>query len=83
MFYVARPIHVSNLHTKFGLISSNGLGGDSITDGWTDRQTDRRADGGDNNIPFAILKKRGDNYKKCTFVGTCIGLTDMKIVIEN
>ena len=29
---VARPIHVSNSHTKFGLILSNGLGGDSITD---------------------------------------------------
>ena len=29
---VARPIHVSNSHTKFGWISSNGLGGDSITD---------------------------------------------------
>ena len=27
-------------------------------DGWTDRRTD----GGDNNIPFAFLKKRGDNY---------------------
>ena len=33
---VARPIHVSNSHTKFGWISSNGLGGDSITDGRTD-----------------------------------------------
>ena len=31
-FYVARPIHVSNSHTKFVWISSNGLGGDSITD---------------------------------------------------
>ena len=30
---VARPIHVSNSHTKFGLISSNGLGGESITEG--------------------------------------------------
>ena len=29
----ARPIHLSNSHTKFGLISSNGLGGDSVTDG--------------------------------------------------
>ena len=29
---VAHPIHVSNLHTKFGWISFNGLGGDSITD---------------------------------------------------
>ena len=36
-FYVARPIHVSNSHTKFGWISSNGLGGDSLTD----RQQDR------------------------------------------
>ena len=30
---VAHPIHVSNSHTKFGWISSNGLGGDSVTDG--------------------------------------------------
>ena len=29
---VARPIHVSNFRTKFGWISSNGLGGDSLTD---------------------------------------------------
>ena len=42
---VARPIHVSNTHTKFGWISSNGLGGDSVTDGQTDRQTDGRTDG--------------------------------------
>ena len=32
LFYVASPIYVSNSHTKFGWISSNGLGGDSITD---------------------------------------------------
>ena len=48
-FDVAHPIHVSNSHTKFGWISSNGLGGNSITDRWTDKQTD----GGDYNIPFA------------------------------
>ena len=36
---VARPIHVSNTHTKFGWISSNGLGGDSITDRRTDGRT--------------------------------------------
>ena len=35
-FAVARPIHVSNSHTKFGWISSNGLGEDSITDGRTE-----------------------------------------------
>ena len=35
---VARPIHVSNSHTKFVWISSNGLGGDSITDKRTDGQ---------------------------------------------
>ena len=47
-FDVARPIHVSNSHTKFGWISSNGLGGDSITDrrtgGRTDGRTDRRTE---------------------------------------
>ena len=66
---VAHPIHVSNSHTKFGWISSNGLGGDSVTDGRTDGRTDRRTDrrtdgrtdGGDCNIPYAFLKKRGDN----------------------
>ena len=50
-FDVARPIHVSNSHTK-GWTSSNGLGGDSITDrrtdgrmdGRTDRWTDRRTE---------------------------------------
>ena len=34
-FARARPIHVSNSHTKVGWISSNGLGGDSITGGRT------------------------------------------------
>ena len=33
---VARPFHVSNSHTKLGWILSNGLGGDSVTDGRTD-----------------------------------------------
>ena len=60
-FDVARPIHVSNSHTKFGLISSNGLGGDSIMDRRMDRRTDGQTDGGDYNIPFTFLKKRGDN----------------------
>ena len=30
------PLHVSNSHAKFGWISSNGLGGDSLTDGRTE-----------------------------------------------
>ena len=34
---VARHIHLSNTHTKFGWISSNGLGRDSVID----RQTDK------------------------------------------
>ena len=33
-------VHVSNLHTKFGCISANGLGGEIITDRQTDRQTE-------------------------------------------
>ena len=49
-FDVARPIHVSNSHTKFGLISSNGLGGDGITDRRTDGQ--RRL-----QYPLRFLKK--------------------------
>ena len=49
---------MSNSHTKSCLISSNGLGGDSATDGQTDGQTD----GGDCNIPNVFFKKkRGDN----------------------
>ena len=47
-------------HTKVGWISSNGLGGDSITKGQTD--------GGDNNIPFAFLKKGGDNEHSYIFL---------------
>ena len=39
-----RPIHASNSHTKYGWVSSNVLGGDSITDiqtnGWAFSQTD-------------------------------------------
>ena len=50
---VARPILVSNSPTKFRWISSNGLGGDSITDERTEGQTG----GGDCNIPFTFLKK--------------------------
>ena len=41
---VARPIHVSSSQIKFGCISSNGLGGDSVTDGRTDDQTDGRTE---------------------------------------
>ena len=40
---------MSNSHTKFGWILSNGLGGDSVMDG--------QMDGGDINIPFAFLKR--------------------------
>ena len=39
-YAVAHPIHVSNSHTKFGWISSNGLGGDSVMDGLTDGRTE-------------------------------------------
>ena len=42
------------LRTKFGWILFNGLGGDSIMD--------RRTEGDNNNIPFAVLKKGGDKY---------------------
>ena len=48
---VAHPIHVSNSHTKFGWISSNGLGGDSVTDGRTDGRTETIA------ISPALFKK--------------------------
>ena len=87
---VAHPIHVSNSHTKFGWISSNGLGGDSVTDGRTDRRTDRRTDGrtdgGDCNIPYAFLKKRGDNhsiqlenfrYQLLYYINSCLRVIPM------
>ena len=58
---VTHPINVSNSHTKFGCISFNGLGGDSVTDVWTDVRTDRgtyrRTDGSNCNITDAFLKK--------------------------
>ena len=54
---IACSVHVSNSHTKFGWISSNGLRGYSVTGGWTDGGMD----GGNCNIPDAFLKKRGDN----------------------
>ena len=59
MFDVARPIYVSNSHTKFGWISSNGLGGDSITGRRTDGRTDRWR-----RLQYPLRffkKKRGDN----------------------
>ena len=72
---VAHPIHVSNSHTKFGWISSNGLGGDGITDGC------------DYNIPVTVLKKHGDNKAytvygvkpkiKSVSINTCSFLTKM------
>ena len=41
---------MNNSHTKFGWILSNGLGGDSVTDGRRRLQ-----------FPHRFLKKRGDN----------------------
>ena len=69
-YAVARPIHVSNSHTKFGWISSNGLGGDSVTDGRTDGRTDGQTDGRTDGRTEAIaisptfFLKRGDNNYK-------------------
>ena len=37
---IKRPIHGSNSHNKVGWISSNGLGGETITDGRADGRTD-------------------------------------------
>ena len=36
MVLLHAPFHVSNSHNKFGWISSNGLEGDSMTDGRTE-----------------------------------------------
>ena len=55
---------VSNSHTKFGWILSNGVGGDSIMD----RRMDGWTDGGDNNNYFAFLKSVGImSVKRHTF----------------
>ena len=40
-YAVARPIYVSSSHTKFGWISSNGLGKDSVVDRRTDKKLDK------------------------------------------
>ena len=40
---VAHPIYVSNSHIKFGRISFNGLGGDSVTVRWMDGRTEANA----------------------------------------
>ena len=53
-------VHVSNSHSKFGWILSNGLGGDSITEGRTDGRTDGRRR---LKYPLRFFKKRGDNIK--------------------
>ena len=52
---------MSNSHTKFGWISSDGLGGDRVTDRRKDGQTEGRTDGGDCNISTFFFKKHGDN----------------------
>ena len=55
---VACPIHVSTSHTKFGWISSNGLG-DSITDRRTEAITIPPP-------PHPFFKKCGDNKTVCS-----------------
>ena len=73
-FDVAHPIHVSNSHTKFGWISSNGLGGDSITA----RRTNGQTDGGEYNITsifdkLIILEKcRRFFQKSMNFTHICL-----------
>ena len=52
------PTHVSNSHTKFGWISSNGLGEDSMDV----EQTNGKMDSGDCNIPMAFIIKAWENH---------------------
>ena len=52
---VACPIHVSNSHTKFGWISSNGLGGDN---GWPDGQAEYP-------LPFFACQNRSQSRQFC------------------
>ena len=60
---VARPIHVSSSHNKFGWFLSNGLGGSGITD--------RQTDGGNNNIPSLFQKSVGLIYNLAA-LDTCM-----------
>ena len=55
----AGPIHVSNSHTKFCWILSNGLGGDSITDGCTEYIFDFQAP--PSPIPGARSRQQNEN----------------------
>ena len=45
----------------------------------TDRRTDRQTDGGDNNIPDAFSKKRGDNNYRIplTYLDLCTNITEL------
>ena len=54
---IAHPIHVSNLHIKFGWILSIGLGGDNVSIG--------RTDGGDYNIMVckSVGKLKGMEFR--------------------
>ena len=54
---IAHPIHVSNLHIKFGWILSIGLGGDNVSIGHTD--------GGDYNIMVckSVGKLKGMEFR--------------------
>ena len=68
---VARPIHVSNSHTKVGWISSNGWGGDIA---WrTDGRTEAIA-----ISPTLFFKKRGHNFWR----GCCLKLLRIKTQIK-
>ena len=53
---LAQPYHAEKSCSKFGLIQLSGLGGDSETNGRTDRQTDRRV----YNIPIGKAQWRLD-----------------------
>ena len=59
-FAVADPIHVSYSHNKFAWISSNDLGGDSITDRRTDRWIDRWTEA----ITIRISSDKASNLPK-------------------
>ena len=66
---VARPIHVSNSHTKFGWISSNSLGGDIVTEGQTE------AIAISPSLFFFFLKKHGDTNE----ISVCLCLRRLRL----
>ena len=49
-------------------------------DRWTDGRMDGQTDGGDYNIPFAFLKKRGDKNMSTHVRSSFVTMTTMNVI---